>query len=69
MSGSRTYAQVDDFVDYAEQEVWEEYIQETVVPLWETAWQLKECHKDCGFSLTHPVRPYPSAGTVCPTLP
>jgi len=42
MSGSRSYAQVDDFVDYTEQEVWVEYIRKTVVPLWEAAWQLKE---------------------------
>ncbi|MFP8955049.1 hypothetical protein ACLI4Z_19135 [Natrialbaceae archaeon A-arb3/5] len=45
MSGSRTYAQVDDFVDYTEQEVWQEYIRETVIPLWEAAWQLKEYHE------------------------
>jgi len=45
MNKSRTYAQVDDFVDYTEREVWEEYIQETVVPMWEAAWQLKEFHR------------------------
>jgi hypothetical protein len=45
MNGSRTYAQVDDFVDYTEQEVWQEYIRETVVPLWEATWQLKEYHR------------------------
>jgi hypothetical protein len=45
MNGSRSYAQVDDFVDYTEQEVWEQYIQETVVPLWDAAWQLKEYHR------------------------
>lgn len=45
MSGGRTYAQVDGFVDYTEQSVWQEYIQETVVPLWEAAWQLKEYHR------------------------
>jgi len=45
MSRSRSYAQIDDFVDYTEQEVWEEYIQETVVPLWKAAWHLKEYHR------------------------
>ncbi len=45
MRGNRSYAQVDDFVDYREQGVWEEYIQETVVPLWGAAWQLKEYHR------------------------
>lgn len=45
MSGTRSYAQVDDFVDYTEQQVWQEYIQKTVVPFWEAAWQLKEYHR------------------------
>ena len=45
MNGSRTYAQIDGFVDYTDQNTWVTYIEETIVPLWETAWQLKEYHR------------------------
>lgn len=45
MSGVRNYEQVDDFVEYADQETWTEYIQDTVVPLWRSAWRLKEFHE------------------------
>ena len=40
----RNYAQLDDFISYDEREVWRSYIEEDVVPLWESAWRLHEFH-------------------------
>lgn len=45
MSEVRNYEQVDEFIAYTDQEEWRVYIEETVVPLWASAWRLKKFHE------------------------
>ncbi len=40
----RNYDQLDEFIAYTDRESWQTYIENTVVPLWESAWTLKEFH-------------------------
>jgi hypothetical protein len=44
MGAERSYAQVEDFVEYSGRDAWIGYIEETVVPLWESAVVLKQFH-------------------------
>lgn len=38
----RNYGQLEDFIDYSSESTWRDYVENQVVPLWESSWLIKE---------------------------
>lgn len=38
----RTYDEIEGFIDYTNKEIWKDYIINSVIPLWRSAWIIKE---------------------------